>query len=162
MILGLIHGISALRAADRGNSADAVTDVVQDLPEQEADLLPRLLVMVRLIEPNSNCRESQLRALAELAGWHAFPSTVLTPLVAIRGEAVGSEIEYLDYLLDHPKWPRSRDQSPFTGRCCGWLVSRMTHVRTRSPNQLPSQTTTRLPPGVGVSRRDAARRRQLK
>jgi hypothetical protein len=48
-----------------------------------------------------NCRESQLHALAELAEWHDLSPEVLRPLVTIRGEAVGSEIEYLDYLLDH-------------------------------------------------------------
>jgi hypothetical protein len=54
-------------------------DVGQDLPEQEADLLARLLVMVRLIEPDSNCRESQLHALARVSGLGS------ASLVQIRG-----------------------------------------------------------------------------
>ena len=75
--------------------------MVQHLREQDVDLLARLLVTVRLAEPELNCRESQLHALAELAEWHDLSPAVLAPLVMIRAEAVGSEIEYLDYLLDH-------------------------------------------------------------
>jgi hypothetical protein len=97
----LIYGISAPQPAVRANSADALTDIVQHLPEQDAVLLARLLVRVRLAEPDLNCRESQLHALAELAEWHDLSPAVLDPLATIRGEAVGSEIEYLDYLLDH-------------------------------------------------------------
>lgn len=99
--MDLICGFSAPQPAMRANSADAVTDVVQHLPEQDAVLLAMLLVRVRVAEPDLNCRESQLHALAELAEWHDLSPAVLHPLATIRREAVGSEIEYLDYLLDH-------------------------------------------------------------
>jgi len=100
-VLELIYGISAPQPAVRENSADAVTDVVRHLPDQDAVLLARLLVRISVTEPDLNCRESQLHALAELAQWHELPPDVLHPLASIQGEAVGSEIEYLDYLLGH-------------------------------------------------------------
>lgn len=101
VIMELIQDISAPQPAVRANSADAVTDVVQHLPEQDAVLPASVLARVRVAEPDLNCRESQLHALAELVEWRHLPSAVLHPLAPIRAEAVGCEIEYLDYLLNH-------------------------------------------------------------
>jgi hypothetical protein len=53
-----------------------------------------------LTEAELDCRESQLHALADLAEWHELSSAVVAPLVRVRADAVGSEIEYLGYLLD--------------------------------------------------------------
>lgn len=77
-----------------------MTDVARNLEEGDLELIARLLVAVRLTEEELDCRESQLHALAVLAEWHELSPAVVAPLAQIRADAVGSEIEYLGYLLD--------------------------------------------------------------
>jgi hypothetical protein len=77
-----------------------VIDVARKFEERDVELLARLLGAVRLTEAELDCRESQLHSLADLAEWHELSSAVVAPLVQVRSDAVGSEIEYLGYLLD--------------------------------------------------------------
>lgn len=87
-------------ASTRADGADGVPDVLRDLSPLEAVTLAHALVVLRLTEQDATCAEAQLHALAELAEWHPVPAEALAPLRYLdTGTVLGSQVEYLDYLL---------------------------------------------------------------
>lgn len=84
----------------RADGADGVTDVLHDLSPLEATMLAQALVVLRLVEQDVDCQESQLHALAEVAEWHPVPRDAVAQLRYLdAATVVGSQVEYLDFLL---------------------------------------------------------------
>ena len=83
--------------------------MLRDLAPADAATLAHALVSLRLVETDDCCAEAgpisasraQLHALAEMAEWHRLPTEAVDRLRCLgdRG-VVGSQVEYIDFLLD--------------------------------------------------------------
>jgi hypothetical protein len=88
-LLELVRGIVATDSAQRDEAADRCTDHPKSCSALEADLLVRVLVVTRTVEPDPKCQEAQPNAIADIVEWHDIPFEAVAPLRALRENDFG-------------------------------------------------------------------------
>ena len=99
-LIGLYRGLLHEDPRQRSEHADSVTDIHYGMGDAEVRGIGSLLAALTVWESDPSAREAQLHALAELHECGQATPDVIDLVSRIdRTTLVGSEIEYVTYLL---------------------------------------------------------------
>lgn len=99
-LLATVGSLLSPDASERARAADEITDFAKSLKADHAEVLARLLVVLRLGESDVECQEAQLNALSELKEWYEIKNATLLRLRVVPEDSLrGSQKEHFDDIL---------------------------------------------------------------
>lgn len=105
----LLRNMLLLEGSERSLAVDALTDYLDALSSQEAQVFAQVILWMVTYEANAEALEAELHALAELAEAGLIDREALGQLHSVqRSRLMGSSLEHFDYLIGLLKL--SRDQ----------------------------------------------------